>query len=372
MEDFILAEAIEKYVNGEMNSSERAYFEEMRQNNPELDHQVAEQLFFLNELEKYSNLKNYTHTIHQTVSKLIDEGFITKNSLRGKAKVIYLWNRHRRTIAVAASIAGLVSILTGSVISFFSSGKNNNIKPLVEKIKEQDDKYRKLEVQIGQLNSSAQGSNAPKPRVESKFRATGFLIDTKNNFIVTSAHVLKEAPHQLVVENTKGEQYSATAIYVNPENDLAIIQIIDQDFNQLPPIPYSIKKGNGELGEQIYTLGFPKQEIVYGEGYVSAQNGYDMDSVYCQLNTSASEGNSGSPVINKKGEIIGIVSSKETNNEGVVFAVKSSNIFAAIEDIRKNKDFKKIKLAQNGTIKGFDRVAQVKKVQGYIFMIKGN
>ncbi len=370
MEDFILAEAIEKYVNGEMNPSERAYFEDMRRNNPELDHQVAEQLFFLHELEKYSNLKNYTHTIHQTVSKLIDEGFITKNSLRGTAKIIYLWNRHRRTIAVAASIAGLVSILTGTAISLFSTGKNNNIKPLVEKIKEQDDKYRRLEVQIGQLN--AKGTNVPKPRVESKFRATGFLIDTKNNFIVTSAHVLKEAPHQLVVENTKGEQFSATALYVNAENDLAIIQIIDQDFNKLPSIPYSIKKGNGELGEQIYTLGFPKQEIVYGEGYVSAQNGYDMDSVFCQLNTSASEGNSGSPVINRNGEVIGIVSSKETNNEGVVFAVKSANIYAAIEDIKKNKEFEKIKITRNGSLRGVDRVVQVKKVQDYIFMIKGN
>ncbi len=372
MDDILLADTIERYIKGEMNDSEKTYFEEMRQKNPELDQQVVEQIFFLAELNKYSSLKNFKHSIHETVSKLVDEGLITKNSLRGTAKIIYLWNKHKRTIAVAASIAGIVSIFSASTISFFSNNKNNNIKPLVEKIKEQDDKYKKLEKEIGKLNTNSITPKIVKPRLESKFRATGFLIDANNNFIVTNAHVLNEAPHQLVIENSKGEQFKAISVYVNTDNDLAIIKVIDEDFKRLPAPPYSIRKGHTDLGEQIYTLGFPKQEIVYGEGYVSAKNGYNMDSVYCQLSTSVNEGNSGSPVINKRGEVIGIISSRETNAEGVVFAVKSSNVYNAIEEVRKNKEYEKIRITSNPSLKGTERVGQIKKVEDYIFMIKGN
>ena len=243
--------------------------------------------------------------------------------------MVYLWTRYKRTIAVAASIAGIVSIVSASLISALSSkNKENNIKPLVEKIKQQDDKYRSLEkkiVQIGKMNTAAT-TVVTKPRLEAKFRATGFLVDAGNNFIVTNAHVIKEMKHRLIVENNKGEQFSAESVYVNLDNDLAILKITDPDFKKLPPMPYTIRKTNANLGEQIFMLGYPKQEIVYGEGYISAKNGYQMDTIYCQVSTSANEGNSGSPVINKYGELVGIITSTETSSEGGVYAIKYSNI----------------------------------------------
>ena len=137
-------------------------------------------------------------------------------------------------------------------------------------------------------------------------------------------------------------------------------------------MPYSIRKTNTDLGERVFTLGYPKQEVVYGEGYISARNGYMLDTIYFQMNTSANEGNSGSPVISKNGELLGIITSMETNAEGVVFALKSSNIFNAIEEVNKTKDYPEIKVPKSGTLKNVDRVAQIKKLQEYVFMIKGN
>ena len=373
MDDLLLIDAAERYIKGEMTAQERTDFEEIRNNNPEVDQLVVEQIYFLNELEHYGDTKRLIHTINETVSKLTEEGVISKAPLQGKAKVIFLWNKYKRTISVAASIAVIVSIICASIVSILSPGKQNNIKPLVEKLKEQDDKYKKLEKQIGKLNNAANAAAVPeKPRLESKFRATGFMIDVNNNYIVTNAHVISEAKNQLIVENSDGEQFNAESVYINIENDLAILKITDNGFKKLPPIPFSIKKSNADVGEQIFILGYPKQEIVYGEGYISAKNGYQMDTIYCQLSTLANEGNSGSPVINKNGELVGIVSSMEANSEGVVYAIKSSNIFSAITEMRKVKENENIKITSNPILRKTDRITQIKKVQDYVFMIKGN
>ena len=176
----------------------------------------------------------------------------------------------------------------------------------------------------------------------------------------------------MIVENNRGEQFTAEAIYTNPEADLAILKVKDNTFKKMSPIPYSIRRSNADLGEQVFMLGFPKQEIVYGEGYISAKNGYQMDTTYFQLSTSANEGNSGSPVINRNGELLGIITSMETNAEGVVFAIKSSNIYKAMDEVKKMKGYEDIRITSQPSLKGSDRVSQIKKVEDYVFMVKGN
>lgn len=377
MEDTLLIDAAERYVKGEMTPEERTYFEEIRKNNPELDQSVVEHIFFLNQLEKFGDTRNFKHNLNEVVSKLTDEGFISKAPLKGKARLVYMWNRSKRTIAVAASIAGIVSLVSILVFSTYNKSKEPNTQLLVQKVNETYAKQQQIEHKIDKLDAESKKKTEPvapeKPKFEdARFRATGFLIDNVNNFIVTNAHVVKEAKHQLIVENSKGEQFLAEAAYVNSANDLAIIKIVDKEFKKLNPIPYTIRKTNAKLGEQIFMLGFPKQEIVYGEGYISAKNGFDMDTIYCQLSVSANEGNSGSPVINKNGELLGIITSRETNTEGVVFAIKSPNIYNAVEEVKKMKNYEGIKITAAPALKGADRVTQIEKVQDYVFMIKGN
>jgi len=176
----------------------------------------------------------------------------------------------------------------------------------------------------------------------------------------------------IYVENNKGEYFTAQTIFTDKQTDLAILKINDTAFKTLYNLPYSINKTNSNLGEQIFTLGYPRNEIVYGEGYVSAKSGNEGDSTAYQVSVSVNPGNSGGPVINKRGEVIGIITSKNSSADGVVYAAKSKNIYKLLDALKENGDTLTIKLPNNSGLKGLDREQQVKKMEDFVFMVVGN
>jgi len=367
MDELLLIEAVERYLKDEMSAQEKTFFEEIRKNNPAVDQMVVEHTFLLNELEKQSNVKAYKHSLYEVESKLAEEGLISKSQLKGKAKVVFLWRKYKKNIAVAASIAVLVSLVTtGLIITYNNKVGNSVVTDLMYKINERDKKVSQLLTNI----SDSLKKHSPQKNPNPDYRATGFLIDGKG-FIVTNAHVVNRLK-TIYVENNKGEYFSASAIYTDPVTDLAILKINDTAFKTIPNLPYSINKTNSDLGEPIFTLGYPRNEIVYGEGYVSAKSGNEGDSTAYQVSVSVNPGNSGGPVLNKNGEIIGIITSKNSAADGVVFAVKSKNIYKMLNEVKKEGDSINIKLPNNTGLKGLDRVQQVKKMEEFVFMVVGN
>jgi serine protease Do len=174
------------------------------------------------------------------------------------------------------------------------------------------------------------------------------------------------------VQNNKGEYFNATPVYTDNNSDLAILKITDTAFKTMPNLPYSIRKNNMALSEQIFTLGFPRNIIVYGEGYLSAKSGNDGDSTAYQLTVSVNPGNSGGPVLNENGEVIGVITSKDKNADGVVYAAKSMNIYKLLEAVRKTDEAPAIKLPTNSSLKGMTRARQVEKLEEYVYMVIGN
>jgi S1-C subfamily serine protease len=365
MDDIKLLEAVEQYINGRMTPDERVYFEGLRKSNPEIDQLVVEHTFFMQQLNRFDDTKKFRSRLNDIHIELAEKGLIKSNRLQGRAKVIYLFNRYKRTAAIAASIAGITALMMSALLWSFSP-----VKPDEEDIRKLNREISALKNQNKQQNNEINTikQNISTPVITYKTGGTGFLIDPKG-YVVTNAHIIQNA-NNIVVQNSNGKDLNVTVVFVDIPRDIAILKITDTSFKTTLPIPYSIKKTSAEIAEPIYTLGFPRNEIVYGEGYLAANTGFNGDTLTCQIAIAANPGNSGGPILNRNGEVIGVLSAKQTTAEGVVFATQSKFIYQALNSLQKDTAYQRIKLPVTTSLKGLDKTQQVKKISDFVYMIK--
>src|SRR5260221_1589230 len=366
MQDTALLDAVERYIRGEMLPEEKVFFEHIRVTNPDVDQLVVEHTRFLNLFTKdgeIDSLKSQPREVHQ---QLMQDGQIEATR---PAKVVTLWTKYKRVIGVAASIAGITALGISGLISLLYPKVSKEHVALLD---------RRLQTTDARLNSLTKQIN-PAPPIEAatfKSGGTGFLIDGKG-YLVTNAHVVKNST--LVHVQNKFGEYTARIIQFETQADLALLKIEDTSFRSYSSLPYCINKTGAELGEELFTLGYPRDEIVYNKGYMSAKTGFQGDTLACQITIAANPGNSGTPVLNNDGEVIGIVSSSQQNAQGVVFAVRSKNLFRAIDAmksdstlLKSDSSLSRLHLPLNSSIKGLDRKQQIKRIEDCIFIVKSN
>lgn len=368
MNDIKILEAVERYIKGEMNPDERLYFENLRKTNPEIDQLVVEHTLFLQQMNRFGEWKKFNSILHDVHTDLAEQGKINSARLEGKAKVVYLWNRYKRVAAIAASIA-IITTLTFSAIVWSVSPQSpkSQFEELNKKYSILEDKTRKQDREIDNIKKST--TDVTKPTIPYTTGGTGFIIDAKG-YLVTNAHVVEKAKN-IAVQNAKGE-FIANVIFIDRQKDIAILKINDAAFKPFASVPYAISKNSGNLADPIFTLGYPRNEIVYGQGYLSAKTGFNGDTLSCQIEIAANRGNSGSPILNAYGEVIGILNGRQTNTEGFAFAIQGKYIYAALDSLKKDSSYQKIKVASKSSIAKLDRTTQVKKLEDYIFMVKVN
>jgi S1-C subfamily serine protease len=177
-------------------------------------------------------------------------------------------------------------------------------------------------------------SNTPS---ESASSGTGYAISS-DGYIVTNHHVTNGAT-SIKVRGVNGDfskTYSAKVIIEDKNNDLSIIKIDDLNFNSLGAIPYVIANRASDVGTSVFVLGYPLRatmgdEVKLTNGIISSKSGFQGDVTSYQITAPVQPGNSGGPLFEDKGNIIGIINAKHTGAENASYAIKSSYLFNLID-----------------------------------------
>ncbi len=356
--DIEITNRIDAYLRGELSPSELADFRQQRNADPDFDLNVVEHENLVGHLVEYGNRVRLTSEMN-AIHEEIDVEALTRE-VKPELPVIHkLWNKYRVSTAIAATVAMIAVFGT-----LFSTGYFN------EKI---SDSYLRRKISSIERSQNALIKNLKDkpqrgPVNPGQFGGTGFALSS-NGYLVTNYHVIKDAD-SIYVQNSAGESYKARQIYIDPSYDLAVLQIVDTAFKDLGALPYTFKKSASNVAEGVYTVGFPKDDLVYNEGYVSSKNGYAGDTVAYQVSIAVNPGNSGGPLLDNKGNVVGIINRKQTLVDGVAFAVKSSYLLKSIEAIPQDSLVDKLILNKRNLLTGLKPSEQFKKLEPYIFMVK--
>src|SRR6185312_12893052 len=298
MSDNQLLEVIEKYLNGEMTKDERARFEVLRNENAEINNKVTEHKHFTNLVKQYGErleLEKRLDAIHDEIDvHALEEELMIKPSW-----IVSLWRNHHSKISVAASIA-IFAVLCTLFFTGYLANRQVNYLPPSKKVNELSHKTDVLNNKVNSLNSSGRLAGNP-----GNFRGSGFAISS-NGYIITDNHVINNAD-SIYVQAFDGKSYKAKVVYTEPQTDIAVLVINDPAFKGLGAIPYSIRPGESEIGENVFTIGYPRESIVLGSGFLAASTGYNGDTTSYQISIPVNPGNSGGPLLDNKGNLIGII-----------------------------------------------------------------
>ncbi|MCO4291597.1 serine protease [Solitalea sp. MAHUQ-68] len=358
--DLNLANEIERYLKGEMTVAERKQFDSLREEDADLDHKVVEQEQFMNKLTAVANRRKLKAQLNEFHSELnVAE---IKNAVKPEeVKIIQLFRKYKANIAVAASVA----ILTVFGTLFITNpGKQNSTYSALRR--DMESIKRSQNALIRNINSNK--SHTRMPAAPGTFGGTSFVLSS-DGFLITNYHVINGAD-SIYIQNEKGDAFKVKTVYSDPAYDLAVLKIEDPAFNSFGSLPYTFKKSKSDLGEEVFTLGFPRDEMVYGKGYLSSATGFGGDTIAYQVSIPANPGNSGGPLVDSKGNVVGVISGKQTLTEGATFAVRSQSILKFINSIPQDSLKSKITVNKKNALSGLSRTQQIKKLQDYVYMVK--
>ena len=184
---------------------------------------------------------------------------------------------------------------------------------------------------------------------------SGFVFD-KQGHIITNAHVIKDAT-KTVVTFLDGRSYSAEIVGVDEYTDIGVIKV-NADLKLLNPLSLG-NSSNLQVGEPITAIGNPfglsgsmTSGIVSQMGrLLPSDSGYSIPDVI-QTDAAINPGNSGGPLLNMRGEIVGIntaIQSSTGEFTGVGFAIPSQTVVKIVPTLIRDGEYKHPWIGVSGT-----------------------
>jgi serine protease Do len=297
-----IQEWVEQYCLGNMDSTQRQHFEDTLAESNELRKIYNEHLAFMRLLE------------HRTAKAIVGNqlNIIRKeqhNTLHQIGTVLKVHiNKYWRNATVAAGVALIASTITFMVArNNYENKLNNKVLALVRPIKND---ISKIKIKQHAIDKQMADQLPEQPNGSSKEAGTCFAINN-NGYAITNAHVVGNS-NSIYIFTNDGIGHKATIVHSDKELDIAILKINEINFKfTAQGLPYTLSNSSSSMAQDVYTIGYPKNSLVYSKGYISSETGFEDDSSRYQMELPSSPGVSGSPVFDEQGNVIAMINSKE-------------------------------------------------------------
>lgn len=182
-----------------------------------------------------------------------------------------------------------------------------------------------------------------EPTIEAYATGTAWFISEKE--LATCFHVV-EGRNEYSFTAWDGVSVPLVVIAKDEFNDLAILRILDENYSCSAPLPFS--RAPLKVTDKVFTVGYPVpslmgQEAKYTEGVISALSGIGGDRNFIQTTTPIQSGNSGGPLMNEQGQVVGLIQSKfgsdplfpitDEQTQNVNYAVKIEHLRKLAEKV---------------------------------------
>ena len=245
---------------------------------------------------------------------------ILANSVRGKATNETLENNNPVNVLVSTRPVNVLNVTTDSGPFTASQIYDENINSVVTITSD-------VVLQSGYFTQRGQSVGS------------GFIISA-DGYIVTNYHVV-EGAEKTTVLLYNGKEYEATLVGYEEDNDVAVLMISPEEDEKFIPVILG-DSDNMVVGEDVVAVGNPLGTLTFSmtKGIVSAlSRAIQVESEAVinmfQVDCAVNEGNSGGPIFNMYGEVIGIVSAKYASEtiEGLGFCIPINDVYSIVEEI---------------------------------------
>ena len=347
-----LNELMDKYVKGQLTSEEKIALEERVRQNEAFRQIVEDHVELVDAMIEYGRKNEVRKKLDDFHEEMSETPVKSMEEIEQKTG----WRRYWKYTTVAASVALFAVVGTALIVNYMNSKQQEAILiPLRRKI-DQIDRSQQI------LKKDFAATRRKENIMRGDYAGTCFMI-SKNGYLITSHHVVKDAD-SVKIENEKFGVLSATIQYNDPANDVSILKI----DTALYSLPFMIEASEASLAEDVFTLGYPREDVVFADGVVSAITGYDQNPNSYQVSVPVNPGNSGGPLLNSKGNLVGMISGLQTETYGAAFAIKSNVILDLV--YRTDSLQTSIVLPKQNLIRGGTRVNQVKVLRDYVFIVR--
>jgi serine protease Do len=343
-----IQELAEGYINGSLSETVLNELKDKLATDTEFATEFAEHVNLIRGLKNAGNNMRFRNTVKSIAST-------NKPATRTIPVRTYYW----RTAAIAAGIALLTSLTTYWVVQ----NNNSKIASQYSLLRRDLEKYKRSQNQlISNINK-----NTNTPAAEVRYTGTGFAL-TNDGYLVTNYHVIDGAD-SMYIQNIEGRYFKANVVGFDQQSDIAILKVDDKYFRfGKGDVPYSLLSTKHKLGTKVYTLGYPEDEVVYNEGYISGINGYNGDSSQYRLDLQAYPGQSGAPILDNKGNIIAMVTGKQSSADGTAtYAVSSKSVAKLLQSL---PDDAKVRVPKSNKLSKLSLEQQIEKLEYYTCVIK--